>query len=147
METKRAKVTAVTLKKEGIGQYGKYFIFTVVFDNGDTGDYLGKSNPQNAFTIGQESDYTKETIQNGQYTNVKIKTLQQNGGGFKQQNPIHANRRTALEAASRLRNVSDEGQAIRVAEIFLKWLNESPPQATPIPTPPPVEEIPEWLKD
>lgn len=146
METKRAKVTAVTLKKEGTGQYGKYFIFTVVFDNGDTGDYLGKSNPQNAFTVGQDSDYTKETVQNGQYTNVKIKTVQQNGGGFKAQNPIYANRRTALESASKMRNAANEQDAIRIAEIFLKWLNESPPQAA-APTPPPVDEIPEWLKD
>lgn len=146
METKKAKVTAVTLKKEGIGQYGKYFIFTVVFDNGDTGDYLGKSNPQNSFIVGQDADYTKEVIVNGQYTNVKIKTIQQNGGGFKAQNPIHANRRTALESASRMRNVATENDALRVSEIFLKWLNESPTQTTTNQAPPPVDEIPEWLR-
>lgn len=146
METKRAKVTAVTLKKEGTGQYGKYFIFTVVFDNGDTGDYLGKSNPQNAFTVGQDADYTKETVVNGQYTNVKIKTIQQ-GNGFKPQNPAAANRRTALECAIRYGSESIHPNVIKNAEQFLKWLNESPPQAASIPTPPPVEDIPEWLKD
>lgn len=148
METKKAKVTAVTLKKEGTGQYGKYFIFTVVFDNGDTGDFLAKSNPQNSFIVGQESDYTKETVVNGQYTNVKIKTLQQNNNGFKPQNPLHANRRTAIEVASRLGVGPVHPDVLKNAEIILKWLNETPPQAVdPKPTPPPVDEIPEWLKD
>lgn len=146
METKRAKVTAVTLKKEGIGKYGKYFIFTVVFDNGDTGDYLGSSNPQTAFTVGQDADYTKETVVNGQYTNVKIKTVQQNGGGFKPQNPLHANRRTAIECAIRYGSQPIHPGILSNAEVILKWLNESPPQASPIPTPPPVDEIPEWLR-
>lgn len=148
METKNSKVTAVTLKKSGTGQHGAYFIFTVVFENGDTGDFVSKANPQTKFTVGQTTDYTKEVVQNGQYTNIKIGTVQANGGGFKPQNPIHANRRTALESASKMRNVATETDAIRVAEIFLKWLNESPPQAAaaPIPTPLPVDEIPEWLR-
>lgn len=146
METKNAKVTAVTMKKEGTGQYGKYYIFTVVFDNGDTGDFLAKSNPQPNFKIGESADYTKEVIQNGQYTNVKIKTVQQNGGGFKPQNPIHANKRTALECASRLGGNIET--VIATANKFDSWLNDVPKTAQPAtPTPPPVEEIPEWLKD
>ena len=123
METKNAKVTAVTLKKEGTGQYGKYFIFTVVFDNGDTGDYLGKSNPQNYFKVGENAEYTKETIQNGQYTNVKIKQIQANNG-FKQQNPIHVNRRSAIECAVKLGSEPIHPGILKNAEIILNWLNE-----------------------
>lgn len=147
METKNAKVTAVTMKKQGVGQYGAYFIFTIVFDNGDTGDYLAKSNPQTAFNVGQQTDYTKEVVVNGQYTNVKIKTVQQSGGGFKQQNPLHANRRTAIECAVRLGSGPVHPDILKNAETILKWLNESPQQPVTIPTPPPVDEIPEWLKD
>lgn len=145
METKKGKVTAVTLKKEGTGQYGKYFIFSVVFDNGDAGDFLAKSNPQTSFTPGIETDYTKETVQNGQYTNVKIKTVQQNNNGFKQQNPIHANKRTALECASRLGGTVET--VLSNATKFDAWLNDAQKSAQPIPTPPTVDEIPEWLKD
>lgn len=147
METKNAKVTAVTMKKEGTGQHGKYYIFQVVFDNGDTGDFISKVNPQTTFTQGQIADYTKETVVNGQYTNVKIKSITQ-GNGFKPQNPIHANRRTALEAAAQNSGLSKPEDVIKVAEIFLKWLNsETPVAKAEAPTPPPVEEIPEWLRD
>lgn len=148
METKNSKVTAVTLKKSGTGQHGAYFIFTVVFENGDTGDFVSKANPQTKFTVGQTTDYTKEVVQNGQYTNIKIGTVQANGGGFKPQNPIHANRRTAIECAVRYGGDPIHPNVLKNAEIILKWLNESPPQAAaaPIPTPPPVDEIPEWLR-
>lgn len=153
METKNAKVTAVTLKKEGTGQYGKYFVFTVVFDNGDTGDYLAKSNPQTTFKVGEKADYTKETVQNGQYTNVKIKAVTQgNGNGFKPQNQGAANRRTALESAARLINTPDTTEVIRIAEIFLKWLNAGEPvppkQEQPkTENPPQQDDMPEWLRD
>lgn len=145
METKRGKVTAVTMKKEGTGQYGKYYIFTVVFDNGDSGDFLAKTNPQASFKVGETSDYTKETVQNGQYVNVKIKQVQTNGGGFKPQNPIHANKRTALECASRLGGNVEV--VLQNAKKFDEWLNDAPKEAVTKPEPPPVDDIPEWLKD
>lgn len=144
METKNSRVTAVTLKKQGTGQHGVYFIFTVVFENGDTGDFVSKANPQTKFTLGQATDYTKEVVQNGQYTNVKIGIPQQNGGGFKPQNPIHANKRTALECASRLGGNIET--VFANANKFDAWLNDAPKAAQPIPTPPPVEDIPEWLR-
>lgn len=146
MENKNAKVTAVTLKKKGEGQYGEYFIFTIVFDNGDTGDYLANSNPQSYFKVGQNADYSKEVIQNGQYTNVKIKPVRQGNGNFKGQNPIYANKRTALECASRL------GGSIETvfdnANKFDAWLNDAPKQNPVLkPEPPPIDEVPEWLRD
>lgn len=145
METKNSKVTAVTLKKSGTGQHGAYFIFTVVFENGDTGDFVSKANPQTKFTVGQTTDYTKEVVQNGQYTNIKIGTPQANGGGFKPQNPIHANKRTALECACRLGGSLPT--VLENAKMFDAWLNDAPKTVQPtIPTPPPVEEIPEWLR-
>src|SRR5690554_3861065 len=120
METKNAKVTAVTLKKEGTGQYGKYYIFTVVFDNGDTGDFLAKSNPQTSFKVGESTDYTKETVQNGQYTNVKIKPVQ-SGGKFG--SPLAANKRTALECAVKIGTGPVHPDILKNADVFFKWLN------------------------
>jgi hypothetical protein len=145
METKNAKVTAVTLKKQGTGQYGPYFIFTIVFDNGDTGDYLAKSNPQNIFNVGQNADYTKEVMQNGQYTNVKIKSIQQ--GGFKPQNQGAANRRTALDCAIKYGNEPIDPAILKNADTFLEWLNNETKAQVTKPTPPPLDEVPEWLKD
>lgn len=145
MENKNAKVTAVTLKKEGTGQYGKYYIFTVVFDNGDTGDFLAKSNPQTSFKVGENADYTKETVQNGQYTNVKIKPVNQQGGKFG--SPLSANKRTALECAVKIGTGPVHPDILKNAEVFFKWLNGEQKSETKLPEPPPVEDIPEWLKD
>jgi hypothetical protein len=153
METKKGTVTAVTFKKSGQGQYGPYHIFTVVFDNGDSGDYMSKSNPQTSFTIGQSADYTKETKVNGQYTNTTIKVPQQGGfNGFKGGNPKDINKRTSLQCAVEFMKgtKATPEQVFKVADIFNAWLNAGAPQETPKEQPkqeaPPIDEVPEWLR-
>ena len=98
METKKSIVKSVNFKKEGDGQYGKWYSFTVTFENGDSGDYLGKSNPQDKFIEGKEVEYTIEAKVNGQYTNYSIKPVQAQGN-FPKANPAHEHKRTALKLA------------------------------------------------
>lgn len=153
METKRGTVTAVTFKKSGQGQKGPYHIFTVTFDNGDSGDYISNANPQTAFVQGQAVDYTKEVKVNGQYTNTSIKTLQSSNGGFKGSNPVQINKRTALECAvEHLKGtkVSPE-QVFKLADQFNAWLNSGAPQAEQPKQEvkneaPPINEVPDWLR-
>ena len=88
METKKSVVTAIAENvKQWAGQNGTVYYHTITFANGDTGQYGSKSDKCEKFTVGQETDYTKEVKVNGQYTNVVIKPIMENGqgGGFKAQ--------------------------------------------------------------
>jgi len=147
MEQKKSKVVATSLKKEGTGQYGPYYIHLIVFENGDSGDYMAKKNPQDYFKVGSEAEYTKETKQNGQYTNTQIKPIQPQGGnGFKQGSPLAQNKRTALECAV---NLAASGklpteQIGMQAVKFLTWLNAEPKQPEqPKPVQQPASLMPE----
>lgn len=150
METKKSKVVATSLKKEGTGQYGAYYIHLIVFENGDSGDYMAKKNPQDYFVVGKEADYTKETKQNGQYTNVVIKPIQAQGGKqFFGGSPTAQNKRTALECSVRLAVAGkiDTNQIKAQSILFLGWLNadeqprqEAPKQAPPAQQFPPMDD-------
>lgn len=153
METKRGTVTAVAFKKSGTGQYGPYHIFTITFDNGDSGDYMSKTNPQTQFVMGQSADYTKEVKQNGQYTNTTIK-VPQSGNGFKGANPAQINKRTALECAVEFCKAygpkATPEQVMKLADQFNAYLN-GPVAEQPKPQPqqqeaPPIDDVPEWLR-
>lgn len=151
MEQKKSKVVATSLKKEGTGQYGPYYIHLIVFENGDSGDYMAKSNPQTYFKIGSEVEYTKETKQNGQYTNTQIKPIQSQGGnGFKQGSPLAQNKRTALECAVSFAvagKLPTEQIGIKAMH-FTTWLNQDV-QVTPTTqaTPPPPQKEPDFIPD
>lgn len=143
METKKSKVLNTFLKREGDGKYGHYYIHGITFENGDAGDYMAKSNPQKYFIVGQEADYTKETTQNGNYTNVVIKPVQaaQGGKGFFGGSPTAQNKRTALECAVSLA-VAGKIQLDQIgatAQKYVAWLNveASAPQPTAKPEPAP----------
>lgn len=148
MEQKKSKVVATSLKKEGTGNYGAYAIHLIVFENGDSGDYLAKTNPQTYFKVGQETEYTKETKQNGQYTNIVIKPIQAQGGnGFKQGSPLAQNKRTALECAVSLAvagKLPTEQIGIKAMH-FATWLNQEAPM--PQQSAPPIQKEPEYLPD
>lgn len=150
METKRSRVKGVAFKKEGSGQYGKYYIFTVMFDNGDSGDYMAKSNPQTYFIEGQEADYTKEVKQNGNYTNTSIKPIQAQGGG-KQWNggsPTAQNRRTAMECATSLvvAGKIDLADLRRTASGLYAWISETDQPKQSVATPSPKPSAPEPME-
>lgn len=57
---KSAKVTKIAYKKSFTGKFGETFIFTITFDNGDTGEYMENKNPQTYFTEGQVAQYILE---------------------------------------------------------------------------------------
>lgn len=145
METKKSKVVSTTLKKEGTGTYGKYFIHVVSFENGDSGDYMAKSNPQNYFKVGVDADYTKEEVKNGDYLNIKIKPIQApQGGKFFGGSPTAQNKRTALECAvslcvaGKITFESIGAQSVK----FAAWLNDEPkkPEPPKQQAPPPAQE-------
>lgn len=124
MESK-SKVTNVVFKKEGTGKYGPFAVFTITFENGDSGDYMAKSKDQNTFVIGQEVEYTKEVKQNGNYTNTIIKPKQIDRGG-KFQNPAGMNKRCALENAVALcvAGKIEKKEIGTYSDNFNKWLNQ-----------------------
>ena len=51
------------------GQYGVLYKYTILFDNGDQGEYSSKSDDQNKFVVGEEVEY--ERIDKGKYIHIK----------------------------------------------------------------------------
>lgn len=76
---KQSKVTNVAANGTWNGQYGTMYKFEVSFENGDTGEYLSKSQDQNKFVVGNEAAYTITSREHGGRTfyNVKPAMIQQ----------------------------------------------------------------------
>ena len=51
------------------GQNGTLYKYTILFDNGDQGEYSSKSDDQNKFVVGEEVEY--ERIDKGKYIHIK----------------------------------------------------------------------------
>jgi hypothetical protein len=68
METKKSVVKSVTPNGTWEGQYGLMYKFEIEFENGDIGEYLSKSENQDKFVVGQDTDYQ---FKGGQYPRVK----------------------------------------------------------------------------
>lgn len=126
MEQKKSIVRSAIFKKTGSGNNGEYHIFEITFDNGDKGDYITKKNPQSSFIEGKESEYTIETVINGNYTNHKIKPVQQNGFVPGKGNPAYEHKRTALKCATDLvcAGKVDEKNILTAAKKFMEFLND-----------------------
>lgn len=123
---KKSIVRSAIFKKTGTGKFGEYHIFEITFDNGDKGDYLAKTNPQNTFKEGAEAEYIIEKKENGQYVNYSIKAVQQNGFVPGKGNPAYEHKRTALKCAVELA-VSGKCEVKQISEYansFMKFLNE-----------------------
>jgi hypothetical protein len=83
---KTSKVTNVAGIGTWNGQYGVMYKFEVSFENGDSGQYMSKSQEQTKFKIGQDATYTIEGKDfNGQtyYTVKPVMQQQAFGGGGK----------------------------------------------------------------
>jgi hypothetical protein len=80
---KTSKVTNVAGIGTWNGQYGIMYKFEVSFENGDSGQYMSKSQEQTKFKVGQDATYTIEGKDfNGQtYYTVKPVMQQQSFGG------------------------------------------------------------------
>lgn len=63
------------------GKNGKIYIHMVTFADGSKGEYHSSSDTNKKFAIGQDVEFECEVKVNGQYTNYKIKPVD-NGGGF-----------------------------------------------------------------
>jgi len=68
MEQKKSTVTNVQSNGTWDGQYGLMHKFEVSFENGDVGEYLSKSENQDKFVVGNETEYQ---FKDGQFPRVK----------------------------------------------------------------------------
>jgi len=86
---KQSKVTNVAANGTWNGQYGTMYKFEVSFENGDTGEYLSKSQDQNKFVVGIEAAYTITSREHGGRTfyNVKPAQMQQQAFAPKAKDP------------------------------------------------------------
>lgn len=129
METKKSVVTAIAENvKQWAGQNGTVYYHTITFANGDSGSYGAKSPKCEKFVVGQESEYTIELKQNGNYTNITIKPVQSQGG-FNPKQPKNEKlivAQSCLNYATQLHmgKQSPTEHVIEVAEVFYKWVLE-----------------------
>jgi hypothetical protein len=81
-QTKRSAVTNVTANGTFNGQHGTLYKFEVSFANGDSGEYASKSQDQQKFKVGVETDYilTERRWQDKIF--YKIAPAQVQTGGF-----------------------------------------------------------------
>ena len=68
MEQKKSIVTNVQSNGTWEGKFGLMHKFEVSFENGDTGEYLSKSENQDKFVVGNETEYQ---FKDGQFPRVK----------------------------------------------------------------------------
>jgi hypothetical protein len=126
---KNGKVKNVQANGTWEGQYGLMYKFEVEFENGDSGQYLSKSQNQTKFVIGQETSY--EYI-GGKFPKVKpVFNFQQNSTPPKDENiQEYIIKQNALTNACNIVGESDVHKIIDIAEIFSKWVltGEKPQQ-------------------
>lgn len=126
MEQKKSIVRSAIFKKANSGTSGLYYIFEITFDNGDTGVYFSKTEQQDTFKEGVESEYTIEQKVNGQYTNYSIKPLKAaNGFVPGKGNPAYEHKRVALKCAVDLaaNKIIEKKEIPSYCESFMKFLN------------------------
>ena len=126
MEQKKSIPRSIIFKKAHSGTNGLFYIFDIKFDNGDGGQFFSKSEDQTIFKEGQETEYTIEKKENGQYVNYSIKPVKAaNGFTPGKGNPQIEHRRVALKCAVDLASSGklDMKQIIPSAEKFMEFLN------------------------
>lgn len=135
METiKSAKVTQVSGNgKWDSQQYGTFYKFEIVFDNGDAGQYMSKEPEQNKFKVGDEASYTitSKDVNGKLYYTIKPAMNQQGkGGGWKSQ-PQDPEKEARISRMSVLKVATDIyinhgnmeiNDIIPLAQVFEKWV-------------------------
>lgn len=81
-QTKRSAVTNVTANGTFNGQHGTLYKFEVSFANGDSGEYASKSQDQQKFKVGVETDYILTERKWNDRIFYKIAPAQPQQGGF-----------------------------------------------------------------
>ena len=121
---KKSKVISVQANGTWESQYGLFYKHEVSFENGDCGEYSTKSENQNKFIEGQETEY--EFI-DGKFPKVKpVNTFQKDD---KTQEYII--KQNALTNACNVIGEADVSRIIEVAEVFADWVlnNKKPNQS------------------
>ena len=130
---KKSKVKSVQANGTWDGQYGLFYKWEITMENGDSGQYMGKSETQNKFVIGVEAAYTYDiskqdfhkikpfsdfqaTGQNNQFTS-KVNTK---GGGDVQDMII---RQSSLKSAVEFsKDTYDVKEVLKMADAFVNWV-------------------------
>lgn len=135
METiKSAKVTQVSGNgKWDSQQYGTFYKFEVVFDNGDAGQYMSKEPEQNKFKVGDEASYTitSKDVNGKLYYTIKPAINQQGKGGAWKAQPADPEKEARISRMSVLKVATDIyinhgnmeiNDIIPLAQVFEKWV-------------------------
>jgi len=119
--SKKSKVTAVQSNGTWTGQGGNlYYKFEVSFENGDTGEYSSKSQDQQKFIIGTETDYV---FMGGKYPKVKPVYEQPQGGGSGDNRELLIARQSSLKVACEICIASgDVEQLLPMADRLTNWV-------------------------
>ena len=86
-QTKRSAVTNVTANGTFNGQHGTLYKFEVSFANGDSGEYASKSQDQQKFKVGVETDYILTERKWNDRIFYKIAPAQPQQAGFQAPKP------------------------------------------------------------
>ena len=121
---KKSKVTNVQSNGTWEGRFGLMYKYEVGFENGDSGEYSSKSENQNKFIIGEETEY--EFI-DGKFPKVKpINTFQQTSFSSNTKDNIqeYIVKQSSLKCATDyiIANGGDQNTIIDIAEIFSNWV-------------------------
>ena len=134
---KKDVVTLANFSREYETQHGHFFVHSISFSNGDSGEYSSKSKEQTKFVVGQEADYTIDASNPAYAAKIKpVSTYVGGGGSNGQAEPGRQNsiqRQTALKIASECVDINKHGidALFTVADRFALWLNDAP-QPTPV---------------
>jgi len=134
MEIKKSTPVRITGNGTWESQYGLFYKFEIEMQNGDIGEYSSKSQDQNKFVQGQETEYEWHTrISNGR-TFHNIKPVKQefqpnrSGGGFqKSTNPdrdVQIVRQSSLNRATDLciNGKIELADVLVYAEVFVNYV-------------------------
>jgi|TARA_R110000824_G_scaffold272287_2_gene460794 hypothetical protein len=139
---KKSKVKSVQASGTWDGQYGLFYKWEVTMENGDCGQYMGKSETQNKFVIGVEAAYTYDTSkpdfhkikpfsdfqatgQNNQFTS---KVNSKGGSDVQEMIVRQSSLRTAAEFMKN--NNFQVNELLAVAELMVDWVHNKEPQKT-----------------
>jgi hypothetical protein len=129
---KNSKVTQVS--GNGVwesAQYGKFYKFEVVFENGDSGQYMSKEENQTKFKVGMNADYTitSKDVNGKLYYTIKAAQAQKQGGWSKPQadpeKEARISRMSVLKVATDIYLENDTMQIwdiIPLAQSFEHWV-------------------------
>jgi hypothetical protein len=126
---KKGTVNRVTPNGSWEGQYGLMYKFEIEI-NDDIGEYLSKSQDQNRFVVGQETDYE---FVDGKFPKIKPVSNFQPRTSFKKDDNVqeYIIKQSSLKCATDLciaRGVYNHEDIIAQAELFADWvLNRNQP--------------------